>query len=52
MDKWEYKVLRPKLLSDYSDHEKLLNELGEQGWELVCVHSELHCLYLKRKVNS
>jgi hypothetical protein len=32
------------------EHERLLNELGEQGWELVAVMKDVTCViyYFKR----
>ena len=50
MEKWEYKVC--KAPSTLTQRETALNELGQQGWELVCVT----CIdgnvrfYLKRKL--
>lgn len=41
MDKWEYKVVGLELKGvwaknrEQEEWEKLLNELGDQGWELV-----------------
>ena len=36
--KWEYKIIKADIGSGKFDHhklEQLMNELGEQGWELV-----------------
>ncbi|UCG95666.1 MAG: DUF4177 domain-containing protein [archaeon] len=41
MDKWAYRVLtlKKKFFSaeDKNDPEKMLNDLGKEGWELVSV---------------
>jgi hypothetical protein len=44
MQKWEYKII-----GAYNG-EKMLNELGEDGWEMCgsASTSELHTLYFKR----
>lgn len=36
--KWEYKVVQARL-RDGEVTETVLNELGQQGWELVTVNS-------------
>ena len=38
LQQWEYKVLTEKFFGTTFD-EKKLNELGEQGWELVAPSS-------------
>ena len=35
--RWEYKIVTTTPDSD-GDDEEVLNELGDEGWELVCVH--------------
>ena len=41
MQKWEYKIITPSIAGwisakmDSEKSEKLLNELGENGWELI-----------------
>jgi hypothetical protein len=50
MRRFEYRILVTADLSESS-----LNELGEQGWELVCsTQSIMHgsCLVLKRDVGA
>lgn len=44
MEKWEYKILwfKPpktlgKIILPYKEIEKMLNEHGEKGWELVTI---------------
>ena len=49
MDKWEYMIIAPPGFS-LKKFEQRLNELGQQGWELVCV--DLNYCYLKRKAQS
>jgi hypothetical protein len=46
MQRWEYRVVRGEL------SEPRLNELGQQGWELVGMHAGAHGVsaYLKRPV--
>ena len=34
---WEYKFIYKKTRTDESQMESFLNDLGEQGWELVSV---------------
>lgn len=51
-DKFEYKVIR---ISSYDrDLEKRLNELGQEGWELVSINKDEDVwnrqLVLKRKL--
>jgi len=52
MDKWEYRIVivRASLISIIPDGEKALKELGNEGWELVCVNGYLH--YFKRRIPS
>ncbi len=40
MAKFEYKVVILRAPTDAIGHEQTLNELGEQGWELVTVVCE------------
>ena len=47
MEKWEYKVIFGSAFFTSKD-EKLLNDLGKQGWELTCVSNNI--LYFKRKL--
>lgn len=54
--KWEYKIatLWPDVLSETddnitSDNQELLNQIGEEGWELVSVDSGI--AYFKRAIN-
>ena len=35
MEKWMYKVFMPAVLADA---EAEFNELGREGWELVCIY--------------
>ena len=35
--KWEYKVVCRPLHADYSYVENILNQLGNEGWELVAI---------------
>ena len=44
MQKWEYKIVDTAVAD--SEAERLLNELGEQGWELMFILNA-RC-YLKR----
>lgn len=46
MKKFEYKVF--STLKSEAEKEKLLNELGQQGWELVNTYAAV--LYLKREI--
>ena len=53
MQKWEYKVVNVEKVfySNKSDQllEELLNEMGQEGWELVgYVTFEIHMLAFKR----
>lgn len=47
MQKWEYKVIN----LDYQNREAQLNELGQQGWELVAVENTATC-FLKRQISN
>ena len=45
-EQFEYKIFKDV---DFDDIEKILNELGSQGWELVIYNND-YCEYiLKRK---
>ena len=44
MTKWEYTLRLVNLQSSYDSIEKLLNELGRDGWELLDFH-EVNGLY-------
>jgi hypothetical protein len=54
MQKWEYKIL-----SSLTSDEQSLNQCGQQGWELVCMTTDLgerfgqqYCYYyLKRPID-
>ena len=46
MEKWEYKVV--DIPGDIRTKETRLNELGQQGWELVCCNGNYYIF--KRKV--
>jgi uncharacterized protein DUF4177 len=48
--KWEYKALRLGVANspDPWDCEKVLQELGNQGWELVIIHPYYGWAYFKR----
>jgi len=47
MEKWEYKYYYYR--GDYRKNiEQNLNELGQQGWELVCVQGG--SFYFKRRL--
>jgi len=35
MDKWQYKLFLPERLGTA---EAEFNELGQQGWELICIY--------------
>jgi len=53
MEKWEYKVLDSFSIHPPSTLENVLNQWGQQGWELVCwttLYSS--SVILKRKVQS
>ena len=44
MRKWDYKIIRikpPKGKSDSEIDNSTVNELGEEGWELVSVLSDI-----------
>jgi hypothetical protein len=43
MRKWEYKIITNVLLETDA-----LNDLGEQGWELLFVHC--NCYHFKREI--
>ncbi len=50
MHKFEYRILQASDLS-----ENVLNELGKEGWELVCSTLSIvygSCLVLKREKNE
>ena len=47
MEQWEYKVMRGAPIQSSVKDEKMLNDLGEQGWELVSVYGVY--FYFKRK---
>ena len=59
MEKFEYKILAIKTNTwsgkiDYDDFENKLNEMGQEGWELVVINSNsltigIDCV-LKRKI--
>ncbi|MDR0916538.1 MAG: DUF4177 domain-containing protein [Oscillospiraceae bacterium] len=51
MKKFEYKIVRFPLLDDYDDLERLLNELGADGWELVAIWND-KLAYLKREIQK
>jgi len=44
MQKWEYKTV--SMGNGRQEAERILNQLGEQGWELVFI--EEYSFYLKR----
>lgn len=46
--KWEYLVKDIEDWNAASEEMKWLNELGEQGWELVQVDYELRSYFFKR----
>jgi Domain of unknown function (DUF4177) len=51
MTRWEYQVF-DVAGEAYADIEETLNELGEQGWELICTtetDKEVRTLWLKRE---
>ncbi|MGD2158861.1 MAG: hypothetical protein PVG14_19045 [Anaerolineales bacterium] len=50
---WEYKCVSRSMDADGIPGERELNELGSEGWELVCIlHHELKLnLYFKRVKN-
>jgi hypothetical protein len=48
MKKFEYKIISVRMTNKKSERE--LNELGEQGWELVSVNESY--LYLKREITK
>jgi hypothetical protein len=57
MQKWEYKVLNVEkaFYSNKADEEieKILNEMGKDGWELVgYVTFKIHMLAFKRPVQQ
>ena len=45
MKKFEYRILFIPTLSD-------LNELGEHGWELVCVYDNKYFYFKKEIINK
>jgi hypothetical protein len=53
MDKFEYKIHVNYKNTSTEENERILNELGEQGWELVSFLPETgtayECAFLKRK---
>jgi hypothetical protein len=51
MTRWEYKIVRPFVLSLWSNRERRLAELGQEGWELVAVRVG-PIWYLKRPVKA
>lgn len=44
---WRYKVIYRSLMDGDNDFMNLLNELGEDGWELVSVDNKI--AYLKQQ---
>ena len=49
---WEYKIINEKSKINEKKMESILNDLGEQGWELVSVFLKsgflVYSYYLKR----
>jgi len=66
MDKWEYKIIELSLITSFSaeeekgskytgfgEYEEKLNELGEDGWEIISVFDWVDSyprILLKRKI--
>jgi hypothetical protein len=50
MVRWEYLTLDLAYLPARTDDVDMLNDAGEQGWELVTIMSN-HIAYLRRQVN-
>ena len=50
MPKWEYKVIQ--LIGNPEEHQKQLNQLADEGWELVSLAMEYPFAYLKREKHS
>ena len=52
MEKWEYKIVKlGGMFSSLKDKQEILNDLGEQGWELITVDQHRYVWVLKRKKN-
>ncbi len=62
MKKFEYKIIAGSEMLDIKGDENLLNELGEEGWELVVMESmktkgdgigtKRQVYWLKREIKS
>ena len=54
VERWEYKIVATDYRFSTENQEKLLNELGTEGWELVqmdaAVASSRSHLYFKRRL--
>lgn len=52
MQKWEYKMERFGMFDNIENRVMRLNELGNQGWELVNFDQQKFIFVFKRKKNS
>lgn len=48
MIQWEYKICLMSSIQE--DNERLLNDYGRQGWEVVCVYLNIRVI-LKRRLD-
>jgi hypothetical protein len=51
MVRWEYLTIDLAYLPARTDEIDLLNEAGEQGWELIAIMSN-HVAFLRRQVDN
>lgn len=55
---WEYRIVPLGLLVDATEpnqrerHERILNDLGREGWEAFAYSAQSDTVLLKRPVNS
>lgn len=48
MDRWEYKILNV-LHKNLNEVERMVNQLGGEGWEVISFDMNIYKVYLKRR---